>query len=169
MKILSKSTGALVTSYAGHSYTTANSLLAVCDSLIADGHTNLDAYKVSTCGEDRRLVDDLLFYITKSFATEDKALLAMDTKSLSEDQKARKATLTRNKGSMMGDIRRGLKRRLEKDGRKGKTRSFEEVRVAELTEMIEKVRNDKHPAYDPVKALKNLKEAVKSFAPKETK
>ena len=169
MKILSKSTGALVTSYADHTIVGASKMTAVCDSLVADGHTNLDAYKVKTCGEDRRLIDDLLFYIAKSFATEDKAILAMDTKSLSKDQKDRKSALTRTKGRIMGDIRRGIKSRIAEDGRKGKARSFEEVRVAELTEMIEKVRNDRHPAYDPVKVLKNLKEVVKSFAPKETK
>ena len=169
MKILSKNTGAVVTTYADHAIKVVNKLTVVCDSLIADGHTNLDAYKVSTCGEDRRLIDDLLFYIAKSFATEDKAILALDTKSLSEDQKARKAALTRNKGRMMGDIRRGVKSRIAEDGRKGKKRSFEEMRVEELKAIIEKVRNDKHPAYDPMKALKNLKEAVKSFEPKETK
>ena len=167
-KAISKTTGAAIVAFVQSADTTYGKQTVACDLLIADGHTDLLAYRAPAKGEDRTFYDSLLKYVVKGLPAKEQALLAMDTKELTEAQKAEKRTVGMKKGALVANIRNAMTKRLHREESKGaQTPTTDEVKWVERLAAISKKAAGKEAApYDTVALLKHINAAIKILAGK---
>ena len=107
-KSISKTTGAAISSFVGEKTGVHGKLTAVCDLLIADGHTDLMKYRAPAKDEDAMFYDSLVKYVVKGYTAKVQALLAMPAKELTDEQKAEKRKWGMRKGADIADIRNAM-------------------------------------------------------------
>jgi len=168
-KKISKTTGATITALVNHSVSGYGKLTAVCDALIADGHTDLAAYYAPEKGEDRTFYESLLNYVVKGFPAEAQRVLRIPAKELSEAEKALKSKWGRNKGREVGNIRNAMKAALHRDeGNGAQTPTTEEAKIFErLAAIAKKAQKMKEPKFDVVTFNKHINAALKTLANKK--
>lgn len=168
-KKISKTTGATITNLVSHNVSGYGKLTTVCDALIADGHTDLAAYRAPAKGEDRTFYDSLLSYVVKGFPAEAQKLLITPAKELSEAEKELKSKWGRNKGREVGNIRVAMEARLKLNGGNGaQTPVSEEAQIFEgLAEIAKKAQKLKEPSFDVVTFNKHINAALKVVANKK--
>lgn len=168
-KKISKTTGAAISSFVGDKTDARRKLTTVCDALIADGHTDLAAYRAPAKGEDRTFYDSLLSYVVKGFPAEAQKLLSLSVKELAEGQKAERRTWSMRKGSDIGDIRNAMTTRLQRDeGNGAQTPVAEEVKIFEaLAKVVKKAEKLEKPNFDVVTFNKHINAALKTLANKK--
>ena len=138
-KAISKTTGAAITSFVGAQTTAYGKMTAVCDLLIADGHTDLMKYRAPAKDEDATFYDSLVKYVVKGYEAKTQALLAMPAKELNEEQKAEKRKWGMRKGRDIADIRNAMTKRLHREENKGATTpTADEVKWVERLAAISK-------------------------------
>lgn len=167
-KAISKTTGATISSYTGAAEGARGKLTIACDSLIADGHTDLLAYRAPDKDGDRTFYDSLVAYVVKGYPAKAQSLLAMPAKELTEAQKAEKRAYGMNKGRDIGNIRNAMTKRLQREESKGATTpTADEVKWVERLAAISKKAAGKEGApYDTVALLKHINAAIKILAGK---
>lgn len=167
-KAISKTTGAAIIEFIGAQTTAYGKLTAVLDLLIADGHTDLLAYRAPEKDQDRTFYDSLVAYVVKGYPAKAQSLLAMPAKELTEAQKAEKRKWGMRKGRDIADIRNGMTKRLQREESKGATTpTADEVKWVERLAAISKKAAGKEAApYDTVALLKHINAAIKILAGK---
>lgn len=167
-KAISKATGAAISSFVGEKTGVHGKLTAVCDLLIADGHTDLMKYRAPAKDEDAMFYDSLVKYVVKGYAAKVQALLAMPAKELTDEQKAEKRKWGMRKGADIADIRNAMTKRLHREESKGATAGVtEEAKWIERLAAIGKKAQGKEAAsYDTVALLKHINAAIKILAGK---
>ena len=167
-KSISKTTGAAISSFVGEKTGVHGKLTAVCDLLIADGHTDLMKYRAPAKDEDAMFYDSLVKYVVKGFPAKAQALLAMPAKELTDEQKAEKREWGMRKGRDIANIRNGMTKRLHREESKGATTpATDEAKWVERLAAIGKKAQGKEAAsYDTVALLKHINAAIKILAGK---
>ena len=167
-KKISKTTGAAITDLVSHSVSGYGKLTTVCDALLADGHTDLAAYRAPAKGEDRTFYDSLLSYVVKGFPAEAQRVLSIPAKDLSEAEKALKSEWGRNKGREVANIRNAMTKRLQREeGNGAQTPVAEEVKIFErLAAIAKKAQKLEKPNFDVVTFNKHINAAIKVLAKK---
>lgn len=167
-KAISKTTGATITEFIGAQTKAHGKLTAVCDLLIADGHTDLLAYRAPAKGEDRTFYDSLVKYVVKGLPANEQALLARDAKDLTTEQKAEKRDVGMKKGALVGNIRNAMTNRLKREEGKGATTPVApETKILEaLTAASKKAEKLETPNFDVVTFNKHINAAIKVLAAK---
>lgn len=167
-KSISKTTGAAISSFVGEKTGVHGKLTAVCDLLIADGHTDLMKYRAPAKDEDAMFYDSLVKYVVKGYTAKVQALLAMPAKELTDEQKAEKRKWGMRKGADIADIRNAMTKRLHREESKGATTpTADEVKWVERLAAIGKKAQGKEAApYDTVALLKHINAAIKILAGK---
>lgn len=165
-KAISKTTGAAITSFVGAQTTAYGKMTAVCDLLIADGHTDLMKYRAPAKDEDATFYDSLVKYVVKGYEAKTQALLAMPAKELSEEQKAEKRKWGMRKGRDIADIRNAMTKRLQREEGKGATPpKSDEVKMMEALAAVAKKASGKESApYDTVAFIKAINVAIQILA-----
>ena len=165
-KAISKTTGAAITSFVGEKTGMHGKMTAVCDLLIADGHTDLLKYRAPAKDEDATFYDSLVKYVVKGYEAKIQALLAMPAKELSEEQKADKRKWGQRKGADIGDIRNAMTKRLQREEGKGATTpKSDEVKMMEALAAVAKKASGKESApYDTVAFIKAINVAIQILA-----
>ena len=167
-KSISKTTGAAISSFVGEKTGVHGKLTAVCDLLIADGHTDLMKYRAPAKDEDAMFYDSLVKYVVKGYAAKVQALLAMPAKELTDEQKAEKRKWGMRKGADIADIRNAMTKRLHREESKGATTpTADEVKwVERLAAICKKAQGKEAAPYDTVALLKHINAAIKILAGK---
>ena len=167
-RAISKATGATISAYTGAADGARGKLTAVCDSLLADGHTDLIKYRAPAKDEDSTFYDSLVAYVVKGYPANVQALLAMPAKELTEEQKAQKRLYGMNKGRDIGHIRNAMTKRLHREESKGATTpATDEAKWVERLAAIGKKAQSKEAAsYDTVALVKHINAAIKILAGK---
>jgi len=167
-KAISRTTGSAISEFIGAQTTAYGKLTAVCDLLIADGHTDLVKYRAPAKGEDTVFYDSLVKYVVKGFPAKAQALLAMPAKELTDEQKAEKREWGMRKGRDIANIRNGMTKRLHREENKGATTpTTDEAKWVERLAAIGKKAQGKEAApYDTVALLKHINAAIKILAGK---
>ena len=167
-KAISRTTGAEISSFVGEKTGVHGKLTAVCDLLIADGHTDLMKYRAPAKGEDAVFYDSLVKYVVKGYTAKVQALLAIPAKELTDEQKAEKRYWGQRKGADIGDIRNAMTKRLHREESKGATTpATDEAKWVERLAAIGKKAQGKEAApYDTVALLKHINAAIKILAGK---
>ena len=165
-KAISKATGTAITSFVSEKTGVHGKLTAVCDLLIADGHTDLLKYRAPAKDEDRTFYDSLVKYVVKGYEAKTQALLAMPAKELDEEQKAEKRKWGQRKGADVGDIRNAMIKRLQREeGNGATTPKSDEVKMMEALAAVAKKASGKESApYDTVAFIKAINVAIKILA-----
>ena len=160
-KAISKTTGAAITSFVSEKTGMHGKMTAVCDLLIADGHTDLLKYRAPAKDEDATFYDSLVKYVVKGYDAKVQALLAMPAKELTAAQKADKRTWGMRKGADVGDIRNAMTKRLQREAGKGP----DEVKMMEALAAVAKKASGKESApYDTVAFIKAINVAIQILA-----
>ena len=167
-KAISKTTGAAIIEFIGAQTTAYGKLTAVLDLLIADGHTDLLAYRAPEKGEDRTFYDSLVNYVVKGLPANEQALLARDTKALTTEQKAEKRAVGMKKGALVGNIRNAMTNRLQRNEDKGATTPVApETKILEdLARASKRAEKLEAPRFDIVSFNKKMNELLKILAGK---
>ena len=165
-KAISKATGTAITSFVSEKTGAHGKLTAVCDLLIADGHTDLLKYRAPAKDEDATFYDSLVKYVVKGYEAKTQALLAMPAKELDEAQKAEKRKWGQRKGGDVGDIRNAMTKRLQREeGNGATTPKSDEVKMMEALAAVAKKASGKESApYDTVAFIKAINVAIKILA-----
>lgn len=165
-KAISKTTGATISSYTSAADGARGKLTIACDSLIADGHTDLLAYRAPDKGEDRTFYDSLVAYVVKGYTAKAQALLAMDTKELTAEQKAEKRSYGMDKGRDVANIRNAMTKRLQREESKGAVtpKSEEAAMIEKLATVAKKAQGKEGAPYDTVLVVKHINLAIKEIA-----
>jgi len=165
-KAISKATGTAITSFVSEKTGVHGKLTAVCDLLIADGHTDLLKYRAPAKDEDATFYDSLVKYVVKGYEAKTQALLAMPAKELDEEQKAEKRKWGQRKGADVGDIRNAMIKRLQREeGNGATTPKSDEVKMMEALAAVAKKASGKESApYDTVAFIKAINVAIKILA-----
>ena len=165
-KAISKATGTAITSFVSEKTGAHGKLTAVCDLLIADGHTDLLKYRAPAKDEDATFYDSLVKYVVKGYEAKTQALLAMPAKELDEEQKAEKRKWGQRKGGDVGDIRNAMTTRLQREeGNGATTPKSDEVKMMEALAAVAKKASGKESApYDTVAFIKAINVAIKILA-----
>lgn len=168
IKSISKTTGAAISSFVGEKTGVHGKLTAVCDLLIADGHTDLMKYRAPAKDEDRTFYDSLVKYVVKGYTAKAQSLLAMPAKELTDEQKAEKRTWSMRKGADIADIRNAMTKRLHREEGKGaQTPVAPETKILEaLSVVTKKVEKLESPTFDVVNFNKHINAALKILAGK---
>lgn len=130
----------------------------VTDGLLADGVVPADL-KAPAKGEDRALFDSMKEAVIAGFVADVRRLLNEDVKTLSDSNKQKRTYWQKQIGSRMKDIRRGLTRRIAKEGAKKGARSPAtlEARALEAAAKFKKqFQSAESPAADVTKVIKAL-------------
>lgn len=166
---------------------------AMLDALAADGvmPDMLRAAKAEQGEkkpEESALIKSVKAAIVSGFTVAQQGLLLKDTKTLSETKKKEKRTLQQSIGSLLGDIRDGLQRRIDRANREAE-RALVEAAIAAGTAqpvIVNKSQSDKYrktlatlidqmskaenlDCADVVDALKHLRAAQTKLQPKAAK
>jgi len=167
-KAISKTTGSTISAYTNANSAARGKLTAVCDSLLADGHTDLLAYRAPAKDEDATFYNSLVSYVVKGYPANVQALLAMDAKELTDEQKVEKRRYGMDKGRDVANIRNAMEKRLHREeGRGGIKPTADEVKWVERLAAISKKAAGKEAApYDTVALLKHINAAIKILAGK---
>ena len=168
-KAISKATGANIAAYSDALNTSYGKLTTACDSLIADGHTDLTLYRAPEGKDaDRVFYDSLVAYVVKGYPAKDQALLAMPAKELSEEKKDEKRKLGMKKGTGVRNIREALEKRLKREeGTGAETPKSDEAKMMEALAAVAKKASGKESApYDTVAFIKSINVAIKILAGK---
>ena len=165
-KAISKATGTAITSFVSEKTGVHGKLTAVCDLLIADGHTDLLKYRAPAKDEDATFYNSLVKYVVKGYEAKTQALLAMPAKELDEAQKAEKRKWGQRKGGDIGDIRNAMTKRLQREeGNGATTPKSDEVKMMEALAAVAKKASGKESApYDTVAFIKAINVAIKILA-----
>ena len=165
-KAISKATGTAITSFVSEKTGVHGKLTAVCDLLIADGHTDLLKYRAPAKDEDATFYNSLVKYVVKGYEAKTQALLAMPAKELDEEQKAEKRKWGQRKGADIGDIRNAMTKRLQREeGNGATTPKSDEVKMMEALAAVAKKASGKESApYDTVAFIKAINVAIKILA-----
>ena len=167
-KAISKTIGAEIQDYTKGKTGSHGKLKAVCDLMIADGHTDLLAYRAPAKGEDRTFYDSCIANIVKGFPAHAQKLCALPKKEVPEADHAERIYWLQRKGADMGDIRNAMERRLKREGSNGPTTpATEEAKWVERLAAIGKKAQGKEAAsYDTVALVKHINAAIKILAGK---
>ena len=167
-KSISKTTGAAISSFVGEKTGVHGKLTAVCDLLIADGHTDLMKYRAPAKDEDAMFYDSLVKYVVKGYAAKVQALLAMPAKELTDEQKAEKRKWGMRKGADIADIRNAMTKRLHREESKGATTpATDEAKwVERLAAIGKKAQSKESASYDIVSLVGHINAAIKILAGK---
>ena len=165
-KAISKATGTAITSFVSEKTGVHGKLTAVCDLLIADGHTDLLKYRAPAKDEDATFYDSLVKYVVKGYEAKTQALLAMPAKELDEEQKAEKRKWGQRKGADIGDIRNAMTKRLQREeGNGATTPKSDELKMMEALAAVAKKASGKESApYDTVAFINAINGAIKILA-----
>ena len=165
-KAISKTTGSTISAYTKANMGTHGKLTAACDSLIADGHTDLMKYRAPAKDEDATFYDSLVAYVVKGYPAKAQALLAMPAKELTEKQKVAKRRYGMDKGRDVGNIRNAMTKRLHREESKGATTpKSDEVKMMEALAAVAKKASGKESApYDTVAFIKAINVAIQILA-----
>jgi hypothetical protein len=167
-KAISKTIGAEIQDYTKGKTGAHGKLTAVCDLLVADGHTDLLAYRAPAKGEDRTFYDSCIANIVKGFPAHAQKLCALPKKEVPEADHAERIYWLQRKGADMGDIRNAMERRLKREGSKGATTPVApETKILEaLTAASKKAEKLETPNFDVVTFNKHINAAIKILAGK---
>lgn len=158
MKKISTGTFSAIEKWSAVAVKASNAMDVVTDGLMADGVVPADL-KAPGKGEDRALFDSMKDAIVAGFCADARRLLNEDVKTLSEGNKKKRTYWQQQIGSRMKDLRRGLTRRIAKEGAKKGARSPAtlEARALEAAAKFKKqFQSAESPAADVVKVIKAL-------------
>jgi hypothetical protein len=158
MKKLSTGTTSAIKSWSSVAVKASVAMDVVTDGLMADGVVPADL-KAPGKGEDRALFDSMKDAIVAGFSADARRLLNEDVKTLSEANKAKRTYWQQQIGSRMKDLRRGLTRRIAKEGAKkgARTPATLEARALEAAAKFKKqFQSAESPAADVTKVIKAL-------------
>ena len=167
-KKISKTIGAEISDYTKGKTGSYGKLTAVCDLLVADGHTDLMQYRAPAKDEDRTFYDSCIAYIVKGFPTHAQQLCALPKKEVPEADHAERLYWLQRKGADMGDIRNAMTKRLQREeGNGATTPATDEAKWVERLAAIGKKAQSKEAAsYDTVALVKHINAAIKILAGK---
>jgi hypothetical protein len=158
MKKLSTGTTSAIKSWSAVAVKASGAMDLVTDGLLADGVVPADL-KAPAKGEDRALFDSMKEAVIAGFVADARRLLNEDVKTLSEANKQKRTYWQQQIGSRMKDLRRGLTRRIAKEGAKkgARTPATLEARALEAAAKFKKqFQSAESPAADVTKVIKAL-------------
>lgn len=141
IKKLSAATGKALTTYASAGVKARGATKLAIDGLVADGIVVDDLMAPKGDG-DRTLYDSMLGFVMAGMGKDDQALLGAKPGDLPEGSKAKRNDALRVRSSLLGDLRKALKRRLD-NADKGAQKSWTvamrlQKRLDEIREICQK-------------------------------
>lgn len=158
---LSTNTAVAVTSFATAGVKRNQASKLAVDGLVADGVTP-EALKAPAKGEDRAFYDSMVQLIQNGMPKAAQALLNADIKALTEAQKIERRYQQMQRGSLLKDLVKALKRRLDSTERGPAAKRTPKARVLASFEHIkEMIRKMEDPDFEVVKVMAGLDTIVK--------
>jgi hypothetical protein len=153
IKKLSAATGSALSSYAVHGIKARGATKLAIDGLVADGIVVGDL-KAPKGDGDRTFYNQMLGFIMSGMSRDDQKLMAAKPGDLTEAGRDKRNAATRLRSSLLGDLRKALKRRLDSMD-KGAQEPWTLARRVQkrLDEIREMCKNAEEAPFDITKVL----------------
>jgi hypothetical protein len=153
IKKLSAATGSALSTFASAGVKARGATKLAVDGLVADGIV-VDDLKSPGADGDRTFYDSALSFIMSGMSRDDQKLMAAKPGDLTEASKAKRNDALRVRSSLLGDLRKALKRRLDSMDKGAQKQWTLAMRIQKrLDEIRDMCKNAEEAPFDITKVL----------------